>query len=71
MPRARDLAVPFDGLPGPLTRSRVAILVTEEAIVNALVAATTMTGIKGNSVYALPHDRLVETLRAFNRLAPA
>ncbi len=47
------------------------IQVTEEAIVNALVAATTMTGINGNSVHALPHDRLVETLRAFNRLVPA
>ena len=31
---------------------------TEEAIVNALVAAETMTGINGNTVYALPHDRI-------------
>jgi D-aminopeptidase len=42
---------------------------TEEAIVNALVAAETMTGIDGNTVYALPHDRLVEALRKYNRLA--
>jgi len=41
---------------------------TEEAIVNALVAAETMTGIDGNTVYALPHDRLVEVLRKYNRL---
>ena len=41
---------------------------TEEAIVNALVAAETMTGADGNTVYALPHDRLRETLKKFGRL---
>ena len=41
---------------------------TEEAIVNALVAAETMTGIDGNTVYAIPHDRLKEILRKYNRL---
>jgi len=41
---------------------------TEEAVVNALVAAETMTGINGNTVYAIPHDRLVEALRKYNRL---
>jgi D-aminopeptidase len=30
----------------------------EEAVVNALVAAETLTGIDGNTGYALPHDRL-------------
>jgi L-aminopeptidase/D-esterase-like protein len=42
---------------------------TGEAIVNALVAAETMTGINGNTVYALPHDRLREVLRKYNRLS--
>ncbi|MBN2335473.1 P1 family peptidase [Candidatus Bathyarchaeota archaeon] len=42
---------------------------TEEAVVNALVAAETMTGVDGNTVYALPHGRLVEALRKYNRLA--
>ena len=42
---------------------------TEEAIVNALIAAETMTGINGNTVYALPHDRLVEILRRHHALA--
>ena len=42
---------------------------TEEAIVNALVAAETMTGINGNTVHALPHDRLREVLKKYNRLA--
>jgi L-aminopeptidase/D-esterase-like protein len=41
---------------------------TEEAIVNAMVAAETMTGINGLRVYALPHDRLRAALRKFNRL---
>ena len=41
---------------------------TEEAIVNALVAAETMTGINGNRVYAIPHDRLRTVMRKFNRL---
>jgi len=42
---------------------------TEEAIVNAMVAAETLVGINGNTVYALPHDRLREVLRRYNRLA--
>lgn len=41
---------------------------TEEAIVNALVAAETMTGFGGNTVYALPHDRLKAALKKYNRL---
>lgn len=43
---------------------------TEEAIVNALVAAKTMTGADGTTVYALPHDRLRAVLKKYNRLAP-
>lgn len=43
---------------------------TEEAIVNALVAAETMTGIDGNTAYALPTDQLRAILRKYNRLAP-
>jgi L-aminopeptidase/D-esterase-like protein len=42
---------------------------TEEAIVNALVAAETMTGANDRRVIALPHDRLVDLLRKYNRLA--
>jgi D-aminopeptidase len=43
---------------------------TEEAIVNAMVAAETMTGADNHTVIALPHDRLREVLRKYNRLAP-
>lgn len=41
---------------------------TEEAVVNAMVAAQTMTGINGRTVIALPHDRLREVLEKYNRL---
>jgi D-aminopeptidase len=41
---------------------------TEEAIVNALVAARTMTGKDGRTVHAIPHDRLREILRRHGRL---
>jgi D-aminopeptidase len=44
---------------------------TEEAVVNALVAAKSMTGADGHSVEALPHDRLREVLKKYNRLAEA
>jgi len=41
---------------------------TEEAVVNAMVAAETMTGINNRTVIALPHDRLREVLKKYNRL---
>jgi D-aminopeptidase len=41
---------------------------TEEAIINAMVAAETMTGINGNTVYAIPHDRLKQVMKKYNRL---
>ncbi len=41
---------------------------TEEAIINALVAAETMVGRDNHRVIALPHDRLREILRKYSRL---
>ena len=41
---------------------------TEEAILNALLAAETMTGANGVRVYALPHDRLLEAMRKHGRI---
>jgi L-aminopeptidase/D-esterase-like protein len=41
---------------------------TEEAVVNAMVAAQTMKGIDNHEVIALPHDRLREVLKKYNRL---
>ena len=42
---------------------------TEEAVINAMVAAETMKGINDKEVIALPHDRLREVLKKYNRLA--
>ena len=41
---------------------------TEEAIVNAMVGAKTMVGIDGHRVIGLPHVKLTDTLRKYNRL---
>jgi len=41
---------------------------TEEAIVNALVGAETMTGADNRTVVALPHLRLREVMKKYNRL---
>jgi D-aminopeptidase len=42
---------------------------TEEAIVNAMVAARDMTGIDDHHVSALPHDKLRAVLAKYNRLS--
>ncbi len=71
-----DVAAPGDGTAyrvdalrddrlGPLFWA--AIEATEEAIVNALVAAQTMTGRDGIVAHALPHDRLTAALVRFGR----
>ncbi|MFW2829688.1 P1 family peptidase [Sphingomonas sp. ID0503] len=41
---------------------------TEEAVVNALIAAQTMTGANGYTVYGLPQDPLRTILKRYNRL---
>ncbi len=41
---------------------------TEEAILNAMLAAETMTGADGARVEALPHDRLLAALKKYGRL---
>jgi D-aminopeptidase len=67
-----------DAEPGPNTVKTVSnerisplfsatVEATEEAIVNAIVSAQTMTGIDGHTVIALPHDRLQEVLKKYNR----
>ena len=47
------------------------ILATEEAIINALAAAKTMTGREGHKIIALPHDRLQAVLKKYNRRSGA
>jgi len=41
---------------------------TEEAIINAIINAETMQGINNNTIFSIPHDRLREILKKYNRL---
>ncbi len=47
------------------------VLATEEAIINALIAAETMTGRDGNKVIAIGHAHLKQVLKKYKRLAKA
>jgi D-aminopeptidase len=67
---AEDHVVDLKMLPndklGPVFAATVQA--TEEAIINAMVAAETTTGIENHKVIALPHDKLREVLKKYNRL---
>jgi D-aminopeptidase len=64
---ATDVSMlPNDSLNGVF---EAAVQATEEAIVNAMVGAETMTGFNGHKVTALPHDKLREVLQKYNRVA--
>jgi L-aminopeptidase/D-esterase-like protein len=68
---ATDRVVELKMLPndklGPVFAATVQA--TEEAIINAMMAAETMTGIENHKVIALPHDKLRAVLKKYNRLA--
>jgi len=65
-----DHAVSVQMLPNDLLDPifTATVQATEEAVVNAMVAAQTMTGIDNHKVIALPHDKLREVLKKYNRL---
>ena len=44
-----------------------AVDATEEAIVNALLAAETMTGRDGITAHALDHERLLDVMATYGR----
>src|SRR5689334_16789597 len=44
---------------------RAAAEATEEAIINALTAAETMTGFQGHTLYELPHDKLKQVMAKY------
>ena len=46
---------------------RATVEATEEAVINAMMKADTMTGINGNTVYALPYDRLRAVIKKYGR----
>src|SRR6202453_4840409 len=50
---------------------RATVEATEEAIVNAMVAARDMTGVDDHRVIALPHAALRAVLKKYGRLGPA
>jgi L-aminopeptidase/D-esterase-like protein len=58
----------------PLANARIdplfegAVEATEEAIVNALVAARTMTGANGTRIFGIPHDELRGILKRYGRI---
>ena len=60
----------FEALPDDLLNPIYAAVVeaTEEAILNAMLAAETMTGADGFRVHALPGDVLLNALRKYGRL---
>ena len=67
---ATDHVVDLKMLPNDMIEPVFAATVqaTEEAVINAMVAAETMTGIENHKVIALPHERLREVLKKYNRL---
>jgi D-aminopeptidase len=46
---------------------QAAVEATEEAVLNALTKAETMTGINGNRVHALPYDRVAAAMAKYGR----
>ena len=62
----RQITMLPNGELGPLFLGTVQA--TEEAIVNAMVAAEDMKGINNHFVPAIPHDKLVQVLSKYNRL---
>ena len=64
-PRSSDMmdfrAIPHFSM-DPLVIATVEAV--EEAILNALVAAQTMSGFQGHTAHALPHQKLVDVMRA-------
>ncbi len=66
-PRVQELQALSDAFIDPLFHATIEA--TEEAVVNALVAAETMTGRDGITAHALPPDLLVNALDRYGRRA--
>lgn len=66
----REKFTKVDELPNDLIDPlfEATVQATEEAIINAMVAAETMEGINGNKAYALPHKLVTGLLRKYNRI---
>jgi len=68
---AQDHVVDLKMLPNEMIEPFFAATVqaTEEAVVNAMIAAETMTGADNHRVRAIPHDQLRAVLKKYNRLS--
>ena len=66
----REQFAKIDELPNELMNPlfEATIQATEEAIINAMVAAETMEGINRNKSYALPHKLVVDILKKYKRI---
>lgn len=66
----RNTFTKVDELPNDLINPlfEATVQATEEAIINAMVAAETMEGINGNKAYALPHKTVIDVLQKYNRV---
>lgn len=71
-PVASEEILSYQVLPdAPLNELFEAVVqATEEAIFNAMIAARTMIGVDGNTVYAIPHERLQSVLNGYNLIRP-
>jgi D-aminopeptidase len=63
-----DLKMAPNDLLNPIFKATVEA--TEESVINAMIAATSMSGIDNHHVSALPHDQLMAILKKYNRLNP-
>jgi D-aminopeptidase len=66
-PLVQSVSLGNDSLDGLFNAT---VQATEEAIVNAMVAARDMQGTEGHSAQALPHDALVRLLKQYGRYTP-
>ena len=66
--RVVDLKMVPNDLLNPVFEATVEA--TEESVINAMIAADSMTGIDNHHVSALPHDQLRAILKKYNRLNP-
>ena len=66
----RENFTKIDELPNDLINPlfEATVQATEEAIINAMVAAETMEGINGNKAYGLPHKLVIDVLKKYNRI---
>jgi len=66
----RENFTKLDELPNDMINGlfNATVQATEEAIINAMVAAETMVGINGNKAYGLPHKLVIDVLKKYNRI---